>query len=121
MTTLADTAKPVTDLAFPTVTICAAGLHMDNVKVVLERSFNDWRFENQKSWDNEDIGDLMAEFMEEKFQIQEKGVNILDILNTMIAPSPDASVSSNSVRKNIVACSSGDKNRRKRQSAGNTR
>ena len=30
VTTLKNTAKPVTDLPFPAITICASGLHMDS-------------------------------------------------------------------------------------------
>ena len=118
ITTLKSTARPVTDLAFPTVTICAAGLHMENVKTVLERNFNDWRFENRKSWDAEDIDSLMAEFMRETFQIKEKGVNILDLLNTMISPKVESSLASNGVRENVAACSSQGSRRRKRQVTG---
>ena len=118
ITTLKTTAKPVTDLAFPTVTICAAGLHMENVKNVLERNFNNWRFQNRKSWDAEDIDSLMAEFMRETFQIKDKGVNILDLLNTMISPKAEISLASNGVRENMAACSSQGNNRRKREVTG---
>ena len=118
ITTLKTTAKPVTDLAFPTVTVCAAGLHMENVKNVLERSFNDWRFENQRSWATEDIESLMAEFMREKFQIKDKGVNILDLLNTMISPKVETSLVSNGVRENVAVCSKKGKSRRKRELTG---
>ena len=118
ITTLKTTARPVTDLAFPTVTVCAAGLHMENVKTVLERNFNDWRFENQRSWATEDIESLMAEFMREKFQIKDKGVNILDLLNTMISPKVETSLVSNGVRENVAACSKKGKSRRKRELTG---
>ena len=118
ITTLKTTARPVTDLSFPTVTICAAGLHMENVKTVLERNFNDWRFQNRKSWDAEDIESLMAEFMRETFQIKDKGVNILDLLNTMISPKVESSLASNGVRENMAACSKQCSSRRKRQVTG---
>ena len=118
ITTLKTTARPVTELAFPTVTICAAGLHMENVKTVLESNFNNWRFKNRKSWDVEDIDSLMAEFMRETFQIKEKGVNILDLLNTMISPKVESSLASNGVRENIAACSSQGSRRRKRDVTG---
>ena len=118
ITTLKTTARPVTDLAFPTVTICAAGLHMENVKTVLERNFNDWRFQNRKSWDAEDIESSMAEFMRETFQIKEKGVNILDLMSTMISPKVESSLATNGVRENIAACSEQGSRRRKRQVTG---
>ena len=118
ITTLKTTAKPVTDLAFPTVTICAAGLHMENVKTVLERNFNDWRFQNRKSWDAEDIESLIAEYMRETFQIKDKGVNILDLMNTMISPKMESSLTSNGVRENVAACSKQRSRRRKREVTG---
>ena len=118
ITTLKTTARPVTDLSFPTVTICAAGLHMENVKTVLERNFNSWRFQNRKSWDAEDIESMMAEFMRETFQIKEKGINILDLLNMMIYPKVESSLASNGVRENLAACSKQGSRRRKRQVTG---
>ena len=42
ITTLKTTTKPITDLDFPAVTICAAGQHMDNVEEVLFDNFNQW-------------------------------------------------------------------------------
>ena len=118
ITTLKTTAKPVTDLSFPTVTVCAAGLHMENVKTVLERNFNDWRFENRKSWDAEDIEILMAEFMRETFQIKDKSLSILDLLNTMISPKVESSLVSNGVRENVAACFKKGRSRRKRELTG---
>ena len=42
ITTLKTTTKPITDLDFPAVTICAAGQHMDNVEKVLFDNFDHW-------------------------------------------------------------------------------
>ena len=42
ITTLKTTTKPITDLDFPAVTICAAGQHMDNVEKVLFDNFSQW-------------------------------------------------------------------------------
>ena len=39
VTTLKKTALPVTEVAFPTVTICASGFHMDNVEKALSKNF----------------------------------------------------------------------------------
>ena len=39
MTTLKKTALPVTEVAFPTVTICASGFHMANVGKALSKNF----------------------------------------------------------------------------------
>ena len=39
VTTLKKTALPVTEVAFPTVTICASGFHMANVEKALSKNF----------------------------------------------------------------------------------
>ena len=60
----------------------------------------------------------MAEFMEEKFQIKDRNVNIMDILNTMISPKDvESTVAANGVRENVQACTA--KKNRKKRSAGN--
>ena len=120
ITTLKNTAKPVTEIPFPTVTICGSGLYMENVEIALEKSFNHWRLSNKKSWDSEDLNDLLAEFMEEKFQIKEKGLTIMDILNTMVSShDANAVLVSNVVRDNALACDNSAANiARKKRSSG---
>ena len=39
VTTLKKTALPLTEVAFPTVTICASGFHMANVEKALSKNF----------------------------------------------------------------------------------
>ena len=69
--------------------------------------------ENQKNLNTmEAMKEDMKEYMQKTFQIrleeasmsETKPVNILDILDTMIAPNVDASVTANGVRDNILAC-----------------
>ena len=80
ITTLKSVGKPVTEIAFPTVTICSPGLFVENVKVALEKSFNQWRFQGDKGLEESGIPSLMAEFMEEKFQMKDSdNVNIMNI------------------------------------------
>ena len=129
VTTLKQTAKPVTDLSFPAVTICASGLHMDNVEKKVAENFAKWREENNKKDNNEEaIEKDIKEYMHTAFQIKREAiksesVNILDILDTMIAPNVEASVAVNSVRENIFACKESSEQtndaagRRKRQDA----
>ena len=118
ITTLKSVGKPVTEIAFPTVTICSPGLFVENVKVALEKSFNQWRFQGDKGSEESGIPSLMAEFMEEKFQMKDSdNVNIMDILNTMISPKDvESNVAANGVRENIQACAS-KKNRKRRSAA----
>ena len=120
ITTLKNTAKPVTEIPFPTVTICGSGLYMENVEIALEKSFNRWRLSNRKSWNSDDLNDLLAEFMEEKFQITEKGLTIMDILNTMVSShDANAVLVSNVVRDNALACDNSAANSaRKKRSTG---
>ena len=120
ITTLRNTAKPVTEIPFPTVTICGSGLFMENVEIVLEKSFNQWRLSNNKSWNADDLNNLLSEFLEEKFQIKEKGLTIMDILNTMVSPNnADTVLLSNVVRENALACEAQAANsgRKKRESS----
>ena len=120
ITTLKNTAKPVTEISFPTVTICGSGLYNENVEIALEKSFNRWRLSDKKSWNTDDVNDLLAEFIEEKFQIKEKGLTIMDILNTMVSPNNvDNVLLSNVVRENALACEAQAANsgRKKRESS----
>ena len=80
---------------------------MDSVEKKLGENFARWRTENNRN-DNEKaaIEKDIEKYMLDTFQIQseEKPVNILDILDTMIAPDVEASVAANGVRKNVFAC-----------------
>ena len=107
ITTLKTTTKSVSELDFPTVTICADGQHMSLVEKVIYNNFIDWKKDNDKN------GFLKAdfkEFMQEIFQIPDKGTTIMDILNMMITPE---SAGVNEVRRNALACEK-KKRRRKR-------
>ena len=97
--TLKNTAKPVNEIPFPAVTICSTGLHMDIVEKILGENFLNWR--------NDSTGNItedMAEYMADIFQIPNKTINILDILDTMVDSNVEASVAANSVRENVAAC-----------------
>ena len=129
MTTLKETAKPVTDLPFPAVTICSSGFHMGNVEKKIADNFAKWRTQNNRMGNTEEAIEVdIEEYMFTTFQIKseeatgEKGANILDILDTMIAPKVESSVAANSVRENIFACkgSSGADARKKRSSCVDT-
>ena len=97
--TLKNTAKPVNQIKFPAVTICSSGLHMDLVETVITDSFLKWHNSS-----TEPTQANMAEYMAEYFNIRDKTGNIMDILDTMVATSVEASVAANSVRDNIIAC-----------------
>ena len=111
VTTLKDTSKPVFDVLFPALTLCGTGVHLSNVERKLILDFQEWRLqENRNETTKDAIKKDTEEFMQTRFQIkpsqteQEHPLNILDILDTMIAPDVDASVAANGVRENILAC-----------------
>ena len=108
-----DVAKPATDLAFPSVTICAPGLNMEAVKEALFYDFNIWRGDKETSLKS------INEFMEEKYAMRVEEGNILDIIRDMNLPSI-SSQSKNSIAivDNLVSCEKGKENesmRRKRE------
>ena len=113
VTTLKSVAKPVTDLDFPAFTICGAGQHMGNVEKVLYHNFQKWEQNQPDKKKQKSPEDSFAEYLKETFQIHKKGTSILDIFNTMISPSDEAS-GANSVRRNEEACAA--KNQRTKRS-----
>ena len=109
VTTLKTAAKPLTGLHFPAFTICGAGQHMGNVEKVLFHNFKKWE-EEQTTIDKEQpLEDTFADYMKQTFQIYDKGTSIIDILNTMISPSEEAS-GANAIRNNEQACATKKRN-----------
>ena len=110
VTTLKNTAKPVTEVQFPAITICSSGFHMSNVEKKIEEDFAKWRLENKrieksKEATRKDVEDYM--FLTFQITTEDKETepaNILDILDTMISPDADASVAANGLRENAIAC-----------------
>ena len=98
ITTLKSTTKPVSELGFPSVTICADGMHMGLAEKVLYNNFLEWREENGAG---NNLEENFAKYMFDVFQIKKKGLNILDILSTLVAP---ASFESNEIRQTEQAC-----------------
>ena len=70
---------------------------MHLVEKVLYENFKHWK----ESASNKSSEDEFSSFMEEKYQIKEKGLNILDILNTMISPKAGAT---NFLTQSQLAC-----------------
>ena len=109
VTNLASTGRPVNEFDFPTVTICASGLHMAGVEDALKEDFNNWRKERGRTRvDN--VEEDLAEYMFETYLIANAEWNILDILNTMIAPdNAESSLGVNGARENFAACAGKEK------------
>lgn len=78
-----DTAKPVTDLDFPSVTICSSGLNMEAVRQALFNDFANWRINNQET-DNQH--EALNVYMEEKYAMKVGEGNIFDTIKGMNSP-----------------------------------
>lgn len=117
ITTLKNKARPITDLGFPALTICAAGPHMGLIERALYRNFEKWMEEHRSSLENTSTNKEFFNYMREEFQIKERGESIMDLLSTLIAPSSESSASSG-LMKNQLACANGQE-RRKRNAGRN--
>ena len=111
VTTLKNTAKPVTEVPFPAVTICGTGNHMSHVERKIQENFALWRQKNQRNRTGSTMLKDIEDYMSETFQIDPtSNVSILDILDMMTAPNVEASVAANGVRQNVFACQEASEN-----------
>ena len=103
----------MTDLAFPSVTICSPGLNMEAVKEAIFKDFNQWRGEEGKGSSKEEVD----EYMDLKYAMKVGEGNIFDFIADMMLPSV-SSKSKNSVAlaENLVSCKESKSTRRKRRS-----
>ena len=76
----------MTELPFPSVTICSPGLNMEAVKEALLDEFNNWLNEEEKTREN--YKDLMDEFMDGKYVTKVVEGNIFDQIKEMNSPPP---------------------------------
>ena len=104
ITTLKTVARPVSELQFPAITICGPGQHLGMVEKVLTNNFQNWNKNRKGSRCEGSLKEDFAFYMKTVFQIDDKEVNIMDILRTMISPNPEAT-GANAVRGNQVSCS----------------
>ena len=97
-------AKPSTELAFPSVTICAPGLNMEAVKEAIFNDFSKWKEEEDKAEGKpqEDID----EFMESKFGMKVGEGNIFDTIQAMTLPPVEKEKNSDNsaILENLVKC-----------------
>lgn len=122
ITTLKNTAKDVTELVFPAVTVCSEGLNMDAVSKALARDFSEWSDKEARSTEalHSDIANPFirlkrqvggsadaASYMQEKFGIsRDSDFSIFDVINAMSSSNVEKSTASDGVRKNQLACAS---------------
>ena len=82
-----DTAKPVTDLDFPSVTICSSGLNMEAVRQALFNDFANWRMTNQETIEDLDNQqEALNVYMEEKYAMKVGEGNIFDTIKGLNSP-----------------------------------
>ena len=94
---LQDAAKPVTELPFPSVTICSPGLNMKAVEEALLEDFDLWLRESGTT-DEGSPENQLDEFMEEKYATTLVSENVFGTIKAMISPSPSSDL------QNLVAC-----------------
>ena len=115
-----DAAKPVSELTFPSVTICAPGLNMEAVKEALLNDFDRW-LETERDVDSSYQEQLEA-FMEEKYSRKLGEGSIFEQIKAMNSPpsSEDEGCKSCSAGlQTLAACRETDATtRRKRSNAG---
>ena len=113
-----DSAKPVTSISFPAVTICSEGFDLDAVTKVIAEEFKAWKEKrNISSSSLEEDKKLLDRFVEEEYAIG-KGENIFDFVRAMNSPSPDMSMAQSSVLGSMAACArqkDNGKQRKKRE------
>ena len=64
VTTLKNTAKPVTEVQFPAVTICGSGFHMSNVEKKINLNFQKWRkITGRNSIDYDEVREDLVEYI----------------------------------------------------------
>ena len=113
-----DTTKPVTDLPFPSVTICSPGLNMDAVEEALVDDFEHWLASEGKTEGS--LEDRLAEFMEETFATSD---NIFETIKAMNIPSASDEKDTSGLLQKMAVCEAkeseeGGINRRKREAEG---
>ena len=98
---------PVTEIAFPAVTICSQGLNMDNVAKAVERDFYEWHQQKikNKRRKRETVQDMMSFYLKEKFDIEKDDPSILDIIQSTTSVGGGAAVKAESLTKNVKKCS----------------
>ena len=109
-------AKPATELAFPSVTICSPGLNMEAVEEAVYKDYKRWNREEGNS--EKEIED----FMEEMYAMKVGKANIFDKIKAMnLPPISKESEASSVLLENIATCGNTNSpraDRKKRNSRG---
>ena len=115
-----DAAKPVTELDFPSVTICSSGLNLEAVKSALYNDFAYWKIDNEDKVSQLDDEDRVDVYMKETYAMSPGEGNILDTVQGMNSPPMEEAKNSAAVMGTLASCSkkSGNQRRKKRSDEG---
>ena len=116
-----DAAKPASELAFPSVTVCSPGLNMEAVEEALYQDFEEWKRENGRDMANVHGQDIDL-FMEAEYAMKVGKGNIFDTIRALVLPPTSLeSPSSSAALLNQATCTREEKssksNRPKRATA----
>ena len=115
-----DVAKPVTDLDFPSVTICSSGLNMEAVRRALYNDFANWKI-NNTGIENLDDQNALNKYLEEKYAMKVGEGNILDTIKGMNSPPVGETKKGNTaaVVSSLASCVKKNESPSKRQKRSN--
>ena len=96
---------PVTEIAFPAVTICNQGLNMDYVAMAVERDFYEWHKAHAGEEGRDTLGEMMAVYLKEKFDINKGDPSILEIIQSTTSTGGASAMVAEALTKNAKKCS----------------
>ena len=100
---------PVTEIAFPAVTICNQGLNMDYVAMAVERDFYEWHKAHAGKEGGREkrntLEDMMAVYLKEKFDINRGDPSILEIIQSTTSTGGASAMVAEALTKNAKKCS----------------
>ena len=116
-----DAAKPVSELEFPSVTICSSGLNMEAVRRALFNDFANWKIDktNKDKVSDQEDEDSLKIYMEEKYAMTPGEGSILDTIKGMNSPpvgDEDRKENTAAVVSTLASCSKKSQPTRKKRS-----
>ena len=103
-----DAAKPASELAFPSVTVCSPGLNMEAVEEALYQDFESWRETTRGNKGNSYEEDINL-FMEAEYAMKVGKGNIFDTIRALVLPPTSFESPSSSAALEIQATCEEDK------------
>ena len=114
-----DAAKPVSELDFPSVTICSTGLNMEAVRRAFYNDFANWKIDNKEKVSKLGENESLNAYMEEKYAMSPGEGNILETIKAMNSPTigeeDEEKGNTAALTSNLVSCSQKNGNEVKRK------